>query len=107
MNWILLGICAITGLTLTSCGSIGTGPSVDEPTVQQMNDLERQWGLPDRKVHRTNGSSTDQNITPEPAPTSAPSADPSTASQPAPAPAPANLDSEPPRLDAGTIKKLQ
>jgi hypothetical protein len=105
MNWILLGICTITGLTLTSCNSVGSGPSVDEPSVQQMNDLEHQWGLPDRKVHRINAGSADQPLAPEPAP--APAADPSAASQPAPAPAPANLDSEPPRLDAGTIKKLQ
>jgi hypothetical protein len=106
MNWILLGICAITGLTLTSCDSVGNGSSsVTDPTVQQMSDLEKQWGMPDRKVHSHSTGPTDQPIAPEPAP--APSADPAPVATPSPAPAPPSLDSEPPRLDAGTIKKLQ
>ncbi len=56
MNWILLGICTLAGLTLISCGSVGNGPSVDEPSVQQMNDLEHQWGLPDARRSPRGGS---------------------------------------------------
>ena len=105
MNWILLGICVLTSLTFTSCGSVGNGPSVDEPTVQQMSDFDRQWGLSERKVHSRNGANpNDQPIAPEPQPAPARS-ESSSDSGPASPPPQLVVPSDP--VDAGTIKKLQ
>jgi hypothetical protein len=110
MNWILLGItAAVAGVTLTSCGGMSGGQTVDEPTTEQMNQLESQWGLPPRKGHSRNATSPSgdypANTNPESsAPVQVETAPAPAAPQPAPPPPP---EPEPPKLDAGTIKKLQ
>jgi len=107
MNWIFLGITAVAGVTLASCGGMGGGQTVDEPTTEQMNQLESQWGLPPRKPHSRNALTPGGEV-----PTNPESSVPvQVETSPAPAPQqpvpPAPPEPEPPKLDAGTIKKLQ
>lgn len=92
-------------LSLTSCGGVGGGETVDEPTTEQMSQYESKWGMQPRKPHSRT------TVVPAPSEYSVPqnAAPPVQAvpTPPSPAPQPIAPDPEPPRLDAGTIRKLQ
>ena len=98
----------VASFALASCGSFGgvEGMVINEPTVDEMARLEKQWGMAPRqaksKVYSSDGGDT-STIQSQPM-----QVQPKAAAVPqlAPAPAPASA-SAPPLPDASTVQKLR
>ncbi|MEI6535054.1 MAG: hypothetical protein WCN98_06935 [Verrucomicrobiaceae bacterium] len=53
-------IAALSALILTGCNLGGEANAVNSPTVDQMADLEKQWGLKPRESHPRTVPPTEQ-----------------------------------------------
>jgi hypothetical protein len=95
----LMALSFLCFLSMAACSS--TGPvDVRYPTVQQMDDLDVQWGLPKRKPRGTPSRSYnyDGGVAPVQAPMNAMPSAPSPMSTPVPAMPDPPMEAPPPTL---------
>ncbi|HEY2573288.1 MAG TPA: hypothetical protein VGH65_04435 [Verrucomicrobiaceae bacterium] len=116
MKHFLSSLClaSFSALALVSCdmfsGGNSGGTELKNPTVDQMTQLEKEWGVPPREAHSHRYANPNDNLPPGIAPpTGAPqSAPPATAPLPqTPSAAPPVFEQAPQSATPAQIEKLK